>query len=302
MMKVIYNDYFITKAYFKDVKEKYNCICTSEFRENNTEKGYFNLVISCLFLMCFGKYFKKEGKVLLFDITDPVEILSSLVRYRPKHISVWLWNSVNSKSYKFKVLNVIFYCLDCRVYTFDFEDSKKHRFKFYNQVVSMRYLDKYKLLNNKIESDIFFYGLDKGRGEYISKNVMMYEAKSDINIVKDETTQSGLYETTDKCIDYDEYLSRVSTCKAVLDITKEDQSGLTLRTLEALYLNKKVITNNSHVYSLDIYDRDWIYIIDIDERSITEFLNNENNERSHVSIKYDINSLLEFISGDESGI
>lgn len=55
--------------------------------------------------------------------------------------------------------------------------------------------------------------------------------------------------------------------------TSKKQAGMTLRTLEAVFLNKKLITNSKDIVNTPIYSPNNIYVIGNDEpRSIKEFL------------------------------
>ena len=49
--------------------------------------------------------------------------------------------------------------------------------------------------------------------------------------------------------------------KCILDITKTKQIGLTLRTYEAIYYNKKLITFNKTIKKYDFYNSNNILII-----------------------------------------
>ena len=57
----------------------------------------------------------------------------------------------------------------------------------------------------------------------------------------------------EKQLPYEENINRTLNANIIIDITKENQSGWTLRILEALFFNKKLITNNINILGSEIY-------------------------------------------------
>ena len=51
----------------------------------------------------------------------------------------------------------------------------------------------------------------------------------------------------------------------ILELTKKNQAGLTLRALEALFYEKKLITDNENIKEYDFYDSNNIFILKQDE-------------------------------------
>lgn len=60
----------------------------------------------------------------------------------------------------------------------------------------------------------------------------------------------------------DNVISRIMKANIVVDINHPNQSGLTMRTIEAVALNKKIITTNFNIIHEDFYDEDNILLID----------------------------------------
>ncbi|MBA2042253.1 LPS core biosynthesis protein RfaS, partial [Escherichia coli] len=77
--------------------------------------------------------------------------------------------------------------------------------------------------------------------------------KLDFNVVKDKTSSTTSKYLIEKQISYEENIRRTLNANIIVDITKENQSGWTLRILEALFFNKKLITNNINVFGSEIY-------------------------------------------------
>lgn len=60
----------------------------------------------------------------------------------------------------------------------------------------------------------------------------------------------------------EEMHEKIAQSKAVLDLLRENQTGISFRVFEAIGLQKKIITSNQHVRNLDFYDPNNILIID----------------------------------------
>lgn len=66
-------------------------------------------------------------------------------------------------------------------------------------------------------------------------------------------------------------------------IVKMGQEGYTLRTIESLFLSKKLITNNKNIIKEDFYNPNNIFILDNNYNNIKKFL-----ERPYKSISNEI--------------
>lgn len=74
----------------------------------------------------------------------------------------------------------------------------------------------------------------------------------------------------------EENFKKLNISNSVFDIRHNKQSGLTLRTIETLGANKKLITNNSDIVKYDFYNKNNILIVDHDNwHEIEMFLKNE---------------------------
>lgn len=62
-----------------------------------------------------------------------------------------------------------------------------------------------------------------------------------------------------------------------ISINKDGQEGLTLRVMESIFFEKKLITNNKKIINYDFYTPENIYILDdlinIDYLDIIKFIN-----------------------------
>ncbi|WP_301103003.1 hypothetical protein [Propionivibrio sp.] len=88
---------------------------------------------------------------------------------------------------------------------------------------------------------------------------------------------------------------RMANCGAVLDIQNHNQSGLTLRTFDALVTGKKIITTNHAIATHDFYDSNRICIIDRDNPKVPDsFMTSQLNKLPDYFIKkYSLRGWLE---------
>ena len=106
------------------------------------------------------------------------------------------------------------------------------------------------------KSDVFYVGTDKRRSHVLSK--LVAELKP--------YYMTGL-------MSYDEYCARAAGAACMLEILQKGQTGMTMRTLEALFFNKKLITTNAAARLLPFYHPDNIYVLDGNERrTIRDFI------------------------------
>jgi hypothetical protein len=64
-----------------------------------------------------------------------------------------------------------------------------------------------------------------------------------------------------KPLEYKQYLDIVNRSRIILDLPNPKQNGLTMRTLETLAKNKKLITTNEDIINYEFYSSERIYIL-----------------------------------------
>jgi len=101
-----------------------------------------------------------------------------------------------------------------------------------------------------------------------------------------------------KKMDYQNYTNVITEKNVILDFHHPDQDGLTIRTIEALGANSKIVTTNTDIKNYEFYNYNNVYILDessnIDEivKFITQDFNNIPNE---VLDKYSMDAWLKCI-------
>lgn len=145
------------------------------------------------------------------------------------------------------------------VYSFDKTDCSKYGLKYNSQF----YTRKLRVSHMDIKYDVLFVGKDKGRLQQL-KSIENYFREMGLRtlfyIVGD--TKKASNKTYRSYISYEEILKLIAQSRIILDFNQEGQSGLTLRPLEAVFFEKKLITNNMSIKSECIYDPRNIKIVD----------------------------------------
>lgn len=209
--------------------------------------------------------------VLLHTSIIKVPVIEYINKKHPlKRIIFWYWNPVRKS---LPVENIRH--LKCELWSFDQDDCERYGLKENTQF----YFSNIDYANNSfLEYDILFVGKDKGRLNSLlelKKNFIDQGLNCEFHIVSDSKVYNSKknYEYSE-AIPYESILELISRSVAVLDFVSEGQYGLTLRPLEAMFLKRKLITNNSEIRNMDFYNPSNIFILGINRiEDLSEFLN-----------------------------
>lgn len=218
----------------------------------------YNLPFSSLWL---DKWYKN------LDGYDSVIIhMSRLTNYLPELVSKkypslkiigWYWNTIDKNT-----LPVDFHNNNIEYWTFDDRDAQKYHMKkniqYYCTPKNIEAIDKY--------IDIYFIGRDKGR----KNQILDFKRKAENQGLK---CDFRIVESDRDILPYKEVKSNILHSKSILEINKENQSGFTLRALESLFYQTKLITNNGEIVNSDIYRKNNVFVIGRDdEDKLSEFI------------------------------
>lgn len=161
----------------------------------------------------------------------------------------------------------------CEFYSFDPQDARNFNIKYKHWYYAE---DQQRELYDKkidIQQDIFFCGVDKGRLPYLKELKEQFAflgLKSKMLVVKssDISYSGNDREWLSQPISYDEMIDNIVVSKAILDVVQPGQRGITLRPMEAMFYDRKLITNNPDVKQYDFYNPHNIFILQ--ERSMAE--------------------------------
>lgn len=259
-------------------------------KENNIvetykEIGFIRRIFRKLHLDYVGIYQKiwygnwitdtqKYKRIILFDSVLNINIVKDIQKKFPNSkIIFWFWNSINNSK---KIKHVEYLKKkNIDIWSFDIEDCEKYHLKYNTQFYFSRKMNKENTLN---ERDIYFIGYDKGRIkllERIGSIFDQYKISFLFEVVKDRRKKYLKNEKKyfiKKSKKYDEVLLEIKKSKAILEINSGNQSGLTLRAMESLFYNKKLISNNKKLREYDFYNSDNIFIFNKIEEEIEEII------------------------------
>lgn len=155
-----------------------------------------------------------------------------------------------------------------RIYSFDQSQCRLLGMQHLNQFFPLGFAEAERLTAQARKAvtrqHCFFLGRDKGRSALLDGLAGILEqhgCKVDFRIVRDNTSTPDTRFHTDTLLDYESNLKLSLAADVLIEINQPDQAGLTLRTLEAAYFGKKLITNNASVKDTPLYHPSNIFVI-----------------------------------------
>ncbi|MBT1177150.1 hypothetical protein JS532_06160 [Bifidobacterium callimiconis] len=221
------------------------------------------------------------SKIIVFDVALWMD--SSLIRNIRHRIGpstkcyLYSWNIVRDEK---RIREHIDACgkYNFSYYSYDKNDCEKYGFHF-NTIM---YDESLRLHRCALSWDILFLGYLKDRK---AKMLALYEMLCRASmtpkfvIVGAENEQKDLpFTIRDSYVSYFEYLDMVSRSRAILDITQEGQNGFSMRVMEAIAFDKKLVSTNMALLETSFYDPHNILVIDLqnpDENALSSFLNTD---------------------------
>ena len=101
-------------------------------------------------------------------------------------------------------------------------------------------------------------------------------------------------------ISYQEVLEYDARSKAILNVVMDNQEGITLRDIEAITINVKLITTNKHIVSKDFFNHNNIFVLGEREiEELVEFLESKPEPISQELIeKHSFEHRMDVITGE----
>lgn len=162
--------------------------------------------------------------------------------------------------------------------SFDYKDAQENNLRY----VGGFFIPE-KLEDHEKSIDLFFVGTNKGRFPLLQKledGLKKLHVKTKFFLVSQKSRFDKKFSAA---IPYKEVVDWLSKSIGIVEITKPGQFGLTLRAYEAIFYNKKLVSNNHYLKSYDFYDPEKVYILentDKDPENIAEFLKGKEIEYS----------------------
>lgn len=128
------------------------------------------------------------------------------------------------------------------------------------------------------QSDIYFAGNTKGGRSNLINDSFLYFTTNGCKCIYDVQLKCKKEERCNginyvqKWLKYEDVLFRMSDCKCILEIVQNNQNGPSLRYFEAIFYNKKLITNNKNIVGYPYYNKKWMRIIENPEEIDTDWV------------------------------
>lgn len=241
----------------KSIWNRYCCI--SELLSDNS-KEYFIIVVNNAIHKIDGKLLKKYS--LDKNIHTIMLFLDAYCKF-PKNVRKQIEKAGFEKKYSFQK-----------------SDCEQYGFEYINTLYSRADIAKRK--NDEALSDLYFVGADKGRIDdiySIYQRVSSQGLKCDFTVVVNKKNQKKYAQKyqgmniVSKRLGYLEILDGIANTKCILEICQRGQDGLTMRFYEALFYNKRLITNNKSALVHPMYNKDYMLVTSDDFSFDISFLN-----------------------------
>lgn len=223
--------------------------------------------------MFFGNWKKNLSeykKVILFDMCFTPSLVKYIIAHSNAKVYVYLWNPIKNNK---KMLGYITKAQKfVKIFSYDKDDCEKYNMNF----APMMYSSDLKKNNVPITADLVFLGYAKDRVlqlQHYFKEFTEAGLKCNFYVVGSDCVSAEGFHISANTLSYKEYLKMIESSNAILDLVQDGQSGLSLRVLESVFLQKKLVTGNVRVKEYDLYKPENMFILeDHNIEQIKDFL------------------------------
>ncbi len=207
---------------------------------------------------------KSADRILFWDCCyfEEYRMLNRMLG-KEKSKKVFFWNPLSRWSNDGKYLKRQLEYLKSRnfaFFTFDPADAEKYT------ISRIRNVNRKLPVQQNIKWDFYFIGAPKDRRLFIENLERLLQAKG-------FSTNFKLVESKADYVSNYENINLSAQSKCIVDVMSPEQQGLTLRPFDALFLEKKLITNCAAVKKFDFYDPANIFVIEGEElNGLDEFM------------------------------
>lgn len=221
-----------------------------------------------LFWGSWTKQLAKAKRVIIFDYGYQRGMEHYIHHVNPDcEVLLFFWNLITPDRINHRLFS------DKRaIYSTDPGDCARYGFHYNSIFYTRQYYRSPKEQTNRL----FFIGQDKGRARALlalKRILTRAGVYCDIRIVSGDKRPSGIRSLgelyTPRRLSYDEYLETVEDCDILLDFNQKGQQALTMRVMEAIFLSKKLITNNAAIQGYDFYNKNNILLLPENPEDLT---------------------------------
>lgn len=169
-----------------------------------------------------------------------------------------------------------------RIFSFNPPDVKKYKFVFLTNCFFNTLFENKVSVNNTYK-EIYYLGMwspDRDKSidnlnQFLNNSSYKLNAYFNIASYRNRKNYDGI-EFHTQVLDYEDYIKKILKKDVIIDLVYQNHKGLSFRFFEALYFNKKIITNNYDVENYDFYNPNNIYICDFKNfNGLNDFLSSD---------------------------
>lgn len=247
-----FEQYYLNKLNEGGIDAEFYYTSSSALRKVFT---HYALPLESLWYGTWKKKLNTYDCVIVFDSLHSANLLKFIRKKYGKRLIFWHWNPIK----KDKDIAIWRQTKEiCEHWTFNPKDAKKYGMKLNSQFYF------YQNRENSIKDEsVFFVGADKGRYEKlmeISNDLKNADVTLDFHVINTDGKDDRKY-VEKTYMEYDEVISHIQKSKAVVEIVQNGQNGLTVRALEAMFFETKLITNNREIRNYSFYNDNNIFIV-----------------------------------------
>ncbi|MBF8807592.1 MAG: oligosaccharide biosynthesis protein Alg14 [Enterococcus lacertideformus] len=203
----------------------------------------------------------KEYELIIFlDYGFKMAMATRIRPYTKAKMVLFFWNHFKEEHYRLLEQAKNDPVID-EVYHFDYLEAKElgllHNSSFYSKNMEIP--------KAAITSDLFFGATDNGRkeqAECYKKEFEQRGLKTNYFILPLRGNEQANY------LSYTEYLELTARSRGILELLRAGQRGVTLRSFESIYFEKKLVTGNEAIMSYQFYHPDNVFLLQ--ERALDE--------------------------------
>jgi len=215
-------------------------------------------------------------------------------------INLIILDSLNADSYVVKKSRKYFFLpIWDDVFTFDLQDAKEYGFIYKGYCYYSR--NEHYSFSGNCKYDIYFIGGTKGnRAKLINTTYKYFSDKGckciyDVKLKSKEGGKCEGINYLQKMMKYDDVLHRMGDCKCILEIVQEKQNGPSLRYFEAIFYNKKLITNNKNIVNYPYYNPKWMKIMETPEDIDIEWIKSSDSVDYHYKGEFSPVNFIKYV-------
>lgn len=219
------------------------------------------------------KFAEGDDKIIIFDSYASARLVNWLCRNWPdKRIIFWYWNPAGEARIRTQVPERV------EFWSYSRTDCERFGFRYNTQFFFDCLAEEAgrcragKWPGNPVPKALFI-GREKGRAGALAELAgQLREAGVEPDFRLTWRPAGKFAFGREKLLPYRAVFDQAKGADILVDYYLDPDSGLSLRPLEALFLGRKLITNNREILSEDFYSPANIYVLGHDGRSLREFV------------------------------